>query len=99
IWYTVSAAPELMRYIVDKGSVALDGISLTVAKVTDDSYSVSVIPHTAKMTVLGEKKAGDRVNIENDIIAKYVEKLMLPKIEKTPKKSGITMEFLMENGF
>lgn len=99
IWYTVSAAPELMRYIVDKGSVALDGISLTVAKVTDDSFSVSVIPHTAKITVLGEKKAGDRVNIENDIIAKYVEKLMLPKIEKTPKKSGITMEFLMENGF
>lgn len=99
IWYTVSAAPELMRYIVDKGSVALDGISLTVARVNETSFSVSVIPHTAKMTVLGDKRTGDKVNIENDIIAKYIEKLTMPPIAQKAEKSGITMEFLTENGF
>ena len=98
VWYTVSAAPELLRYIVEKGSVAIDGISLTVAKVTDTSFSVSIIPHTASQTILGTKKAGDTVNLENDIISKYVEKLMKPA-DTENKKSCITMEFLMKNGF
>ena len=95
VWYTVSAAPELLRYIVEKGSVAVDGISLTVAKVTDCSFSVSVIPHTASQTVLGSKKAGDTVNLENDIIAKYVEKLMKPE----SRIGGVSMELLAKNGF
>ncbi len=98
LWYTVSAAPELLRYIVEKGSVAIDGISLTVAKVTDTSFSVSIIPHTASQTILGTKKAGDTVNLENDIIGKYVEKLMKPA-DTGNKKSGITMDFLIKNGF
>lgn len=95
VWYTVAAKPEIMRYIVEKGSIAIDGISLTVAKVTDSSFSVSVIPHTASQTVLGTKKAGDTVNLENDIIAKYVEKLMKPE----SPIGGVSMELLAKNGF
>jgi riboflavin synthase len=97
-WYTISAPPEIMRYIVEKGSVAIDGISLTVAKVMDSSFSVSIIPHTASQTVLSQRKPGDTVNLENDIIGKYVEKLMKPAEEKS-SKSGITMDFLARNGF
>ncbi|MBP5379118.1 MAG: riboflavin synthase [Ruminococcus sp.] len=97
VWYTVSAAPELLHYIVEKGSIAIDGISLTVAKVTDTCFSVSIIPHTAAQTILGTKKAGDTVNLENDIIGKYVEKLMKPAEE--PGTGGITMDFLAKNGY
>ena len=97
VWYTVAAPQELLRYIVEKGSIAIDGISLTVAKVTDTSFSVSVIPHTAAKTILGSKKKGDIVNLENDIIGKYVEKLLKP--EEAAPQSGITMEFLARNGF
>ena len=97
VWYTVSAAPELLHYIVEKGSIAIDGISLTVAKVTETSFSVSIIPNTAAQTILGSRKVGDIVNLENDIIGKYVEKLMKPA-EAAPK-SGITMEFLAKNGY
>ncbi len=96
-WYTISAPPAIMRYIVEKGSIAIDGISLTVAKVTDSSFSVSIIPHTAAQTVLSHKKPGDIVNLENDIIGKYVEKLMKPA--EDGKSSGITMDFLARNGF
>ena len=98
VWYTVSAPPELLRYIVEKGSVAIDGISLTVAKVTDTSFSVSIIPHTAAKTILGTKKTGDTVNLENDIIGKYVEKLMKPA-DSEAQKQGLTMDFLAKNGF
>ncbi|MDE6833614.1 MAG: riboflavin synthase, partial [Ruminococcus sp.] len=94
-WYTVTAKPEIMRYIVEKGSVAIDGISLTVAKVTENNFSVSIIPHTAGNTILSYKKIGDTVNLENDIIGKYVEKFTSPE----NKKSNISMDFLKENGF
>ena len=94
IWYTISAKPEIMRYIVEKGSVAIDGISLTVARVTENNFSVSIIPHTAEQTILSLKKIGDIVNLENDIIAKYVEKLIVP-----PKKKGVTLELLAQTGF
>lgn len=97
VWYTVSA-PALLRYIVEKGSIAIDGISLTVASVAADRFSVSVIPHTAAVTVLGRKRPGDIVNLETDIIGKYVEKLLRPA-EDTAPKGGISLEFLMENGF
>ena len=96
VWITIAADSRILRYIVEKGSVAIDGISLTVAKVTDKDFCVSVIPHTLKNTVLGFKKAGDTVNLENDIIGKYVEKLMQPADND---KGGITAGFLMENGF
>ena len=97
VWYTIDTPPPLLRYIVEKGSVAIDGISLTVAKVTETSFSVSIIPHTAAQTILSSKKKGDIVNLENDIIGKYVEKLMNPA--ETAPQSGITMEFLAKNGF
>ena len=96
VWYTVSAKPEILRYIVEKGSIAIDGISLTVAKVTDNSFSVSIIPHTASVTILGTKKTGDIVNLENDIVGKYVEKLMKPA---DSPQSGLNMEMLAKNGF
>ncbi len=96
VWYTITADPQILRYIVEKGSVALDGISLTVAKVTAESFSVSVIPHTAEVTTLSKRKTGDKINIENDIIGKYVEKLMKPAESSS---GGISMGFLAENGF
>lgn len=94
VWYTVSAPPELLRYIVEKGSIAIDGISLTVASVDARQFSVSVIPHTAASTTLSEKRPGDRVNLENDIIGKYVEKLLRPQ-----ESQGITMDLLAQYGF
>ena len=98
VWYTVQASPALLRYIVEKGSITIDGISLTVARVGADWFSISAIPHTAAVTILGEKRVGDRVNLETDIIGKYVEKLLRPAPKEAPRK-GLTLEFLTENGF
>ena len=95
VLFTISAEPEVLRYIVEKGSVAVDGISLTVARVTPSDFTVSVIPHTRAVTSLSGKKPGDTVNLENDIIGKYVERLLQPAAEK----KGVTMDFLAENGF
>ncbi|NLA70120.1 MAG: riboflavin synthase [Clostridiales bacterium] len=92
IWYTIQADSNIMRYIVEKGSITIDGISLTVARVDRNSFAVSIIPHTAKETILSEKKIGSIVNLENDVVGKYIEKFM-----STPQ--GITKEFLFENGF
>jgi len=78
IWITIDAPPQILRYIVEKGSIAIDGISLTVAYVDESVFKVSVIPHTAAETTLLSKKAGDIVNLENDIVGKYIEKLMRP---------------------
>lgn len=98
VWYTIGAEPELLRYIVEKGSVALDGISLTVAKVTGQDFQVSVIPHTRKETALSSKKSGSAINIECDMIGKYVEKL-LSGGNKERADSKITEGFLLEHGF
>lgn len=97
VWYTVRTSPAIMRYIVEKGSVTIDGVSLTVAAVAEDSFSVSVIPHTRQVTIMGDLRAGDKVNLENDIIGKYVEKFLKP--EETSVKSNITREFLTRCGF
>ena len=98
VWYTIQAAPSLLRYIVEKGSITIDGISLTVASVEPDRFSVSIIPHTAAVTILGQKRARDIVNLETDIIGKYVEKLLQPR-EEQPRSGGISLEFLASNGF
>ena len=98
VWYTVHAGPEILRYVVEKGSITIDGISLTVATVDANGFSISAIPHTVAVTILSEKRVGDTVNLETDIIGKYVEKLLRPQPETTPQ-SGITREFLAENGF
>jgi riboflavin synthase len=75
-WYEINVGPDLLEGIVMKGSVAIDGISLTVAKVTTASFAVSIIPHTLDATVLRNKRAGDLVNIETDVLGKYIKKLV-----------------------
>ena len=96
VWVTIAAPPELLAGIVEKGSIAIDGISLTVADVTDRDFAVSIIPHTGAQTTLLDRKAGDTVNLETDILGKYVAKLLG---REEPKSSGITMEFLAQHGF
>ena len=98
VWYTIKAEEELLRYIVEKGSVAVDGISLTVAKVTAQDFQVSVIPHTRQETSLTEKAAGSIVNIECDVVGKYVEKFLLGA-KKQEQQSKISEDFLREHGF
>ena len=98
VCYSIKAPEKIMHYIVEKGSVAVDGISLTVAKTTQTTFMVSVIPHTAQCTVLAYKKAGDTVNLENDCIGKYIEHFLNWEKEKTTE-SKITREFLFSNGF
>lgn len=85
---------ELLRYVINKGSIAIDGISLTVNEVGDGSFSVNIIPHTAQNTTILDRKAGDEVNIEVDIIGKYVERLL-----GKGKESKIDRSFLGEHGF
>ena len=99
VWVRIQAPPEIMALIVEKGSVAIDGISLTVAKVGADDFQVSLIPHTGSRTILLGKRPGDEVNLENDIVGKYIQRLLRPETAKTQEHSGITMEFLAENGF
>jgi riboflavin synthase len=91
--FRYSAAPDVMRYIVEKGFIAVDGISLTVVNRTADYFEVSIVTHTYENTSLGDRKVGDMVNLEVDIIAKYVEQLA------GGQGKGITAEFLREHGY
>lgn len=96
----ISAPREVMKYVVTKGSVAIDGISLTIVNCTDDAFVVSLIPHTAGLTTLGFKKPGDRVNLESDIIGRYVERLMgFRDGRESGQEQKLTLGFLAENGF
>ncbi len=95
VWYTIKTTPGILRYIIEKGSVSIDGISLTVAAVERDRFSVSIIPHTASITTLSNRRIGDTVNLENDCIGKYVERLM--GIHQS--KNNITADFLTKYGF
>ena len=95
VWVTIAASAELLKYIVEKGSIAIDGISLTVARVTAQDFSVSVIPHTGEETTLLARKPRDTVNLECDVVAKYIEKLL----GDAKKKGGITPLFLSEHGY
>ena len=99
VWVTIRTKPAVLRLIVEKGSVGIDGISLTVASVSETGFQVSVIPHTGEETTLLKKKTGDLVNLENDIVGKYVEKLLgLGNTKKEEGASGLTMDFLKEYG-
>lgn len=93
-WLTINADENLLKYIVYKGSIAVDGVSLTAAEVYKSSFRVSIIPHTKGNTILNYKGVGDTVNLECDVIAKYVEKLMSVK-----KENKISEDFLKKNGF
>ncbi len=100
VWIKINCSDNLLKYIIHKGSITIDGISLTVAKVTDSDFSVSIIPHTAANTTLLQKKSGDVVNLENDVVGKYIEKLLsFQKIDEQKPQSKITEEFLRQNGF
>lgn len=94
---TIKTPPELLKYIIKKGSIAIDGISLTVTEVTATGFNVSLIPHTAAETTLGFKKPGDEVNLETDIIGKYVEHLL--NFKAPDHKQGLSKAKLFENGF
>ncbi|MCX7885225.1 MAG: riboflavin synthase [Caloramator sp.] len=94
VWFEIKAPIEILKYIVYKGSVTIDGISLTVAYADDYTFKVSIIPHTFEKTILFYKRIGDEVNIECDILSKYVEKML-----KFDSKKGINMNFLRDNGF
>ena len=100
VWITIKAPEEIIRGVVTKGSICIDGISLTVAEVTEDRFKVSVIPHTGKETTLLDKNTGSIVNLENDIVGKYIQRFMSTQ-EKSPEsnRNPLTMEFLEKYGF
>jgi riboflavin synthase len=95
---TFTVPSSLARYMIKKGSVAVDGVSLTINDCGSDSFEVSIIPHTAKLTTIGIKKPGDPVNIETDMIGKYVERFMTGKPD-APPQGRMDMQFLAKSGF
>lgn len=98
VWVSIAAPPDILKYVIGKGSIAIDGISLTVAYLDDKSFKVSIIPHTGDETTLLDKNIGDVVNLEVDMIGKYVERLLSFKDEKS-SPSNIDMNFLSKHGF
>ncbi|WP_291255692.1 riboflavin synthase [Fusobacterium sp.] len=97
--YEIEMERKYMKYVVEKGRVTLDGASLTVMRLEENSFGVSLIPHTQEMITLGRKKVGDYINIETDLIGKYIERLMKFQDDTKDNSRGITMEFLLKNGF
>ncbi len=95
--YTIKAPGPVLHYTVPKGSITVDGVSLTVIEVLPDSFTVSLIPHSADKTILGRKQAGDYVNLESDILGRYIEKLLQTGGDK--ETSSLSVSFLAENGF
>jgi riboflavin synthase len=96
LWVTIHIAPEIMRYIVPKGYIALDGASLTVVDTNDMGFTVQLVAYTRRFITLPAKQVGDTINIEVDVLGKYVEKILTPHQEQS---SNITFEFLAENGY
>ncbi|QJA06113.1 riboflavin synthase [Thermosulfurimonas marina] len=94
LFLRLEAPEEVARYLVEKGSVAVDGVSLTVNRVSGRTFELAIIPHTARLTTLGLRRPGDRVNLEADLIAKYVEKFLSPY-----RQRDLSLEFLREKGF
>ena len=101
VWYTIAAQPHILHYIIEKGSIAIDGISLTVAAVSKEDFSVSIIPHTLQQTTLARRRTGDLVNLENDMVGKYIEKFLTEGVQGGARKdaSHIDKNFLARNGF
>jgi len=98
VWVSIKTQPEITKYIIQKGSVAIDGISLTVAEINNDTIHISIIPHTGLQTTLLSKQINETVNIECDQVGKYIEKLLFNR-DTNNQPSTIDMEFLKENGF
>ncbi|MFO7887173.1 MAG: riboflavin synthase [Eubacteriales bacterium] len=100
VWITLKADKGVLKYIVEKGSIAIDGTSLTVAYVDNETFKVSIIPHTGEATTLLNKKIGDEVNLECDMVGKYIEKLLnFEKKETENSSSELNEKFLKNNGF
>lgn len=99
VWVTIKPSTQLLKYIIHKGSIAIDGISLTVAYVDERVFKVSIIPHTKDATILLDKSISDEVNLECDMIGKYIEKLMNFNEKADDIKTNIDMEFLSKHGF
>ena len=97
IW--VEAPADIAKYIAHKGSITVDGVSLTVNEVQGAAFMLWIIPHTLQETVIGEYKAGSQVNLEVDVVARYIERLMQGKHAAEPTNNDISMAFLAENGF
>lgn len=97
--YHIKAPDNVLKYTVPKGSIAIDGISLTVVEVNKNGFVVSLIPHTAQMTTLGFKGVGDEVNLESDILGRYIEKLLNRDNSSQTSEKTLNMDFLAEHGF
>lgn len=98
IVFTIGAPPEILRYCVAKGSITVDGISLTINAMTEQGFSVAIIPHTAKMTIVGLKQVNDTVNLESDLIGKYVERLLQERGQLPKPTISIDTEYLQKRG-
>jgi riboflavin synthase len=98
VYYEIEVDPSLLHFMVDKGSITVDGTSLTLFELTDHSFTISLIPHTLSETVLGQKDKGSLVNIECDMMAKYIRKFLEPE-QNHEKRSNLTPSFLEKNGF
>ena len=98
VWVTIKTSPDVSKYIIQKGSIAIDGISLTIVEINNETFQVSIIPHTGLQTTLLSKQINETVNIECDQVGKYIEKFLFNRDDKS-QHSSIDMEFLKENGF
>ncbi|MFP7296520.1 riboflavin synthase [Neobacillus niacini] len=99
IYYEIEASNEILKYVIERGSIAVDGTSLTVFGVSDESFTLSLIPHTLSESIIGLKDSGDIVNLECDMIGKYVGHFLSSSQHKQKSTSGISASFLEENGF
>ncbi|MFN7253097.1 MAG: riboflavin synthase [Anaerobacillus sp.] len=99
IYYEIKVSKELRKYIILKGSIAIDGTSLTIFGVTDETFTISIIPHTVEETIIGMKGPGDVVNIECDMIGKYIEQFIGQRFEQRKNKSTLSASFLEEHGY
>ncbi|HEV2172087.1 MAG TPA: riboflavin synthase [Nitrospira sp.] len=98
IFFTIEAPSEILRYCVTKGSITIDGVSLTINEVGDHSFSIAIIPHTAKVTTLGLKQINDTVNLESDLIGKYVERLLQERSQLPKSTTVIDKDYLAKRG-
>lgn len=99
VYYEINVTKDIRRFILLKGSICVDGTSLTVFGVTDDSFTISLIPHTLSETILGTKDVGDIVNLECDMLAKYVEQFVMMRERSSKTSSSLSESFLRDNGF
>ncbi|WP_132975205.1 riboflavin synthase [Thiobaca trueperi] len=95
----IQAPDELARYIAHKGSICVDGVSLTVNRVDGAAFELNIVPHTIQETIIGDYRSGARLNLEVDLIARYLERLLLGEQAANPRTPGMTLEFLAEHGF